>query len=65
MLYRHYKGGLYRVVFEGLYEPTMEEVTIYMSVETGKVWVRPTKVFHEIITLDNGKFVPRFIELGY
>ena len=62
MLYRHYKGNLYRVLFEGLYEPNLEEVTIYMSVENGRVWVRPTKVFHELIAV-NDLLVPRFKEV--
>ncbi|MFQ3543501.1 DUF1653 domain-containing protein [Halobacillus rhizosphaerae] len=63
MLYKHYKGGLYRVLFEGWYEPSLEEVTIYMSVENGMVWVRPTEVFHELVRVENDEEIPRFREV--
>lgn len=63
MLYRHYKGGLYRVLAEGFHSESLEEMTIYMSVKDGKVWVRPTKMFHELVDLPNGTVVPRFREI--
>lgn len=61
MLFRHYKGGLYRVLIESaLHSETQEEVTVYLSVETGKVWVRPTSMFHELVQIDDDNWVPRF-----
>ncbi|MEK7019863.1 MULTISPECIES: DUF1653 domain-containing protein [Bacillus] len=65
MLYRHYKGGLYRTLSEVAYHSeTEEEMVVYISVETGKVWVRPSKMFHELVTAEDGSVVPRFIELS-
>jgi hypothetical protein len=64
MLYRHYKGGLYRVLHEpAFHSETEEELTVYMSVESGRVWVRPSKMFHELIPLNNGMVVERFREV--
>lgn len=63
MLYRHYKGEFYRVVFNGFYEPTGEEVVIYMSVKDGRVWVRPMEVFHGTVELKNGSVISRFREI--
>ncbi|MEK4711153.1 DUF1653 domain-containing protein [Bacillus sp. FSL R10-2780] len=64
MLYRHYKGGLYRTLSEvACHSETGEEMVVYMSVETGKVWVRPSKMFHESV-IDDGSIVPRFRDLG-
>lgn len=40
MLYKHYKGGLYRVIGEGIHTETSEELTFYLSCETGKLYAR-------------------------
>ena len=64
MLYRHYKGGLYRVLVEpAFHSETQEEMIVYVSVETGKVWVRPAEIFHGLVTLEDGNMVPRFIDI--
>lgn len=44
-IYRHYKGGLYEVVAEGINEADLVPVTIYKSCSDGRIWVRPTHVF--------------------
>lgn len=63
MLYRHYKGNLYRVLADPAYHSeTLEEVVAYMSVKDGKVWIRPSKMFHELVEID-GRVVPRFEEV--
>jgi hypothetical protein len=63
VLYKHYKGGLYRVLADpSFHSETQEELVVYMSVETGKVWVRPSEMFHGLVDLDNGTVVPRFRE---
>ncbi|MDR4987180.1 DUF1653 domain-containing protein [Bacillus cereus] len=65
MLYRHYKSGLYRTLSEVAYHSeTGEEMVVYISVETGKVWVRPSKMFDELVTIENGELVPRFKEVS-
>lgn len=64
MLYKHTtSGNLYRVLYEGFYEPTLERVTVYMSVTKGTVWVRPTDVFHELIHIKDHVWLPRFQEV--
>jgi hypothetical protein len=64
MLYKHYKGGLYRVIGEAQHSETEEELTIYMSVETGLLWARPTRMFYELIDLPDGRrAVLRFREI--
>lgn len=61
MLYEHYKGGLYRVLAEVAHHTeTGEEVVVYMSVDTGLIWVRPTKVFYGHFTTKEGEVVRRF-----
>lgn len=57
-LWKHYKGGLYRILEVGTYESTMEPVVIYESLKDGSVWVRPTHIF--LSTVDENGYVPRF-----
>lgn len=63
MLYKHYKGGLYRVIGEAKHTETEEDLVVYMSVETGLLWVRPCEMFHELVDLPDGQVVPRFEEV--
>lgn len=65
-IYRHYKGGEYRVLciakgqFEGRYD--MEDMVVYEAVETNTLsqhWVRPLAEFTEEVTVD-GVSMPRF-----
>lgn len=63
MLYRHYKGGLYRLIGEGRHTETNESLVIYVSVETGKLWVRPSDMFYGVVDLEGGHVVPRFAEV--
>lgn len=58
-MYKHYKGGLYRVIVTALHTETEEEMVVYESSETGKVFVRPLDMFNEMV---NNK--PRFEYLG-
>lgn len=45
--HRHYKGGLYRKLMEGLREHDLVPVTIYRAQKDGTVWVRPTAEFED------------------
>jgi len=45
-LYRHYKGGTYRLIAWGQIEATEADVVIYRSEQDGKVWVRPKDEFY-------------------
>jgi hypothetical protein len=61
MLYEHYKGGLYRVLAEvARHTETGEDVVVYMSVETGLVWVRPAELFYGYLKTEEGKEIKRF-----
>ena len=44
--HRHHKGGLYRVLLDGIWEPDRSPVVIYED-ETGQIWVRPEAEFHD------------------
>jgi hypothetical protein len=62
--YRHYKGGLARVIGNAFNSETMEEYVAYYhkGTESGKVelWVRPIKMFFEEVVVVNSKKTPRF-----
>jgi len=58
-IYRHYKGGDYRVLGCAQHSETGEEVIVYESLHNKKLWVRPKTMFLEIINID-GKDIPRF-----
>lgn len=45
--YKHYKGGLYDVLYNGTFEMDERPVVVYRSVADGKVWVRYTCYFAE------------------
>ncbi len=63
--YRHYKGKFYKVIGVALHSETLEELVVYRALyedeKFGKnaLWVRPKKMFMEIVTVD-GKKVARF-----
>lgn len=58
-IYRHYKGGLYRVFGIFLDEATHVEMVAYESLDDQKRWVRPLSVFLEHVTQGNVE-QPRF-----
>lgn len=58
-IYKHYKGTKVKVLWEGFHSETLEPLVIYMHLEDGVVWVRPKKMFLEVITI-KGKKVERF-----
>lgn len=49
--HRHRKGGLYRLLKQGVYEPDRSPVAIYDDAD-GTVWVRPLSEFQD------GRFTP-------
>jgi hypothetical protein len=58
--YRHYKGGLYEVLFVATHSETEERMVVYRTLygERGH-WVRPLAMFTGTVTLD-GLEQPRF-----
>jgi hypothetical protein len=67
--YRHYKGNFYEVIGTARHSETKEELVVYKALwdvpEYGKnsLWVRPKKMFMEIIE-NEGKTMPRFEFVG-
>lgn len=51
--YRHYKGNLYKIIAFGKHSETLEDMIIYQAVRDGKVWVRPAKMWNEVV-VNNG-----------
>ena len=58
-VYGHYKGTRVRVLAEALHSETLEPMTIYIHLEDGGMWARPTKMFLESVKV-GGRSVPRF-----
>ncbi len=63
-VYKHYKGGLYQVLFVAKHTETLEEFVVYQALYDSKdspsrYWVRPKSMFLEEVTLD-GSLAPRF-----
>lgn len=56
-LYRHYKGNIYRIIQIAKHSETLEDMIVYQSIATGEVWVRPYKMWNEIV---DGRDLLRF-----
>ena len=52
-LYKHYKGNIYKIINIGQHSETLEKMIIYQSEETGEVWIRPYKMWNEIVDTKN------------
>ncbi|MCT4565551.1 MAG: DUF1653 domain-containing protein [Maledivibacter sp.] len=61
--YKHYKGGIYRIINMAIHTETNEVLVIYQGLETGKVWARPKEMFEEAVEI-HGKSRNRFQELN-
>jgi len=61
VIYRHYKGGLYRVLFNGT-DSTNERsgtpVVVYVSLTNGRVFVRDAREFHGVTEDGQRRFEP-------
>jgi hypothetical protein len=57
--YRHYKGGLYEVIGLATESDTEEDMVVYKSLETGRLFVRRKDVFLGKANKD-GEECPRF-----
>jgi len=59
-IWRHFKGGVYRVLYLAYHTNTAEELVIYTSNDGGDaVWARPAYMWLETVERD-GKSRPRF-----
>lgn len=63
-IYKHSKSGNeYKLHFVAKHSETLEDMVVYEALyhnEKSKYWVRPAKMFDEIVEV-NGKEVPRFV----
>ena len=58
--YRHYKDKEYEVIGIAKHSETLEELVVYRALYgNNDLWVRPAKMFSEIVEID-GKKIPRF-----
>ena len=64
--YHHFKGGIYRVLFEAIDSETGQTVVVYRD-DAYNYWVRPYDMFHSLVEVEvNGQseMVPRFEFIG-
>lgn len=56
-IYRHYKGNLYKVLGLAKHSETEEDLVVYMQLYGDyAIWVRPMKMWNEIIEKDGKKY---------
>lgn len=58
-IYKHFKGGLYEVLFTAIHSETEEEMVVYKSLLNNSIWVRPISMWNEEVIYD-GKKTKRF-----
>ncbi|MBT7902711.1 DUF1653 domain-containing protein [Candidatus Woesearchaeota archaeon] len=64
-MYKHFKGGLVRVIQIATHSETLEKFVVYeacyecRTYGLGSIWVRPLSMFKESVEV-KGKLVPRF-----
>ena len=62
--YRHFKGGLYELLFTARHSETGEPMVVYRALYGAKeIWVRPASMWNETVERD-GQRLPRFTYLG-
>lgn len=59
-LYKHYKGGTYKVITLGNHTETNEVLVVYSSIEFGCVYIRPLSEWFEEINTDTNSLLFRF-----
>ena len=47
--YRHYKGNLYKIIGLAKHSETLEDMIVYQPLKTGDNWVRPYKMWNEVV----------------
>ncbi|MBI2050739.1 MAG: DUF1653 domain-containing protein [Parcubacteria group bacterium] len=61
-IYRHYKGGEYRVIGPAKHSETLEDLVVYEALynnTASRLWVRPLAMFMGEVEVD-GRNVKRF-----
>ena len=61
--YRHFKGGIYKVLVIGQDSESLALVVVYQALYGDhKVWVRPKEMFDGFVERD-GRIIKRFTEI--
>lgn len=47
--YKHYKGNVYKIIALAKHSETLEDMVVYQAVKDGKTWVRPQRMWNEIV----------------
>ena len=47
--YKHYKGNIYKIISFAKHSETNEDMIVYQSTKDGATWVRPKKMWNEIV----------------
>lgn len=59
--WKHFKGGVYRVLMNAVKEDTLEHLVVYQSEQTGGVWARSLGQFLDVHPQHK---VKRFEQIG-
>ncbi len=59
-VYRHFKGGFYRVLNLAQMEDSQERMVVYQNIQDSRIWIRPVIAFLEEVARDNYSG-PRFV----
>ena len=59
-VYRHYKGGLYKVIILAKHSESGEDLVIYQSIQFGSVHARPLSMWFETVEDHEKRRVRRF-----
>ncbi|TXF72830.1 DUF1653 domain-containing protein [Bacillus subtilis] len=60
--FKHYKGGLYKVIGEAIHTETEEKLVTYEDMD-GILWARPNEMFFGTVVVD-GKEINRFTKIN-
>jgi hypothetical protein len=62
--FKHFRGGMYKLIGFGKDSETQEDVVIYQALYgAGQIWVRPYNIFFSKAIDENGNEVDRFTEI--
>lgn len=61
-IYRHFKGGKYRVLDVAIDTESQEPLVVYRSLEDDVIWARSARMFVEQVQIDE-RAVPRFVRI--
>lgn len=61
--YRHFKGGIYKLLYIAKISETLESMVVYKAMYGDRqIWVRPATMFFGLKEVD-GKMIYRFTEI--